>query len=40
MLRLDPFRRISMRNALNDKYFDEIRSEVAPKYEKMDKKSK
>lgn len=33
---MDPLKRISMKNALNDKYFDEIRPEITKLYEKMD----
>lgn len=39
MLHLDPLRRISMKNALNDKYFDEIKPQIMKLYEKIDKKS-
>lgn len=39
MLHLDPLKRISMKHALNDKYFDDIKSEIAKLYEKMEEKS-
>lgn len=32
MLHLDPLKRISMKNAINDKYFDEIRAEIDKSY--------
>lgn len=35
MLQLDPLKRISMKNALNDKYFDDIRPQIAKMYEKL-----
>ena len=38
MLHLDPLKRISMKHALNDKYFDDIKPEIAKLYEKMDEK--
>ena len=38
MLHLYPLKRISMKHALNDKYFDDIKPEIAKLYEKMDEK--
>lgn len=34
MLQLDPLRRISMKNVLQDKYFDEIKPQIATMYER------
>ena len=36
MLELDPLKRISMKNALKDKYFDDILSQTKSVYEKYE----
>lgn len=40
MLDLNPLKRISMRNALNDKYFDDVRPQIKILYERLEKESK
>ncbi len=37
MLELDPLKRISMKNALKNKYFDDILSQTKTMYEKYEK---
>lgn len=39
MLELDPVKRISMKNALKDKYFDEIIPQIKVMYDRLDKAS-
>jgi hypothetical protein len=40
MLELDPLKRISMKAALKDKYFNEILPQVKAMYEKFEKTGK
>jgi hypothetical protein len=40
MLQLDPLKRVSMKSALNDKYFDDIRPIIKDLYVKLEERSK
>jgi hypothetical protein len=37
-MELDPLKRISMKEALNDKYFDEVREKLKGMYKDVDQK--
>ncbi len=40
MLEINPLKRISMKEALNDKYFDDVRPQIKIMYEKLEKENK